>query len=79
VISAIKLAFWSENCQETLVVKSNHEGTLQCSVFGHSVVCYFIHLQVGKVLSVIQSCFNQQYLWLVLAIHAILEREKEIK
>jgi hypothetical protein len=62
-----------------MVVKSNHEGTLQCSVFGHSVVCCFINPQVGKVLSVIQSCFNQQYLWLVLAILDILEREKEIK
>jgi hypothetical protein len=28
---------------------------------------------------VIQSCFNQQYLWLVPATLGILEREREIK
>jgi hypothetical protein len=49
VISPIKLDFWSGNCQEPLMVmKSNHEGTLQCSVFGHSVGLLFYTSSSGK-------------------------------
>jgi hypothetical protein len=49
VISPIKLAFWSENCQEPfMVVKYNHEGTLQSSVFGHSVSLLFYTSSRGK-------------------------------
>jgi hypothetical protein len=80
MFSLIKLAFWSENCQEPSwlwnPIMKDLFSVLYLSI---QLVCCFIHLQVGKVLSVIESCFNQQYLWLVLAIHAILEREKEIK
>jgi hypothetical protein len=38
VIYPIKLTFWSENCQEPfMVVESNHEGPLQCSIFPNSI------------------------------------------
>jgi hypothetical protein len=49
VISPIKLAFWSESCQELfMVVKSNNEETLQCSVFDHSVGLLFYTSSSGK-------------------------------